>query len=103
MELDATPAAKLLLLESGQTIICELTTSMDGSSYHLIDPRVVMIQAARSSEDGESTETTIAYSDWMPLANTREFDLSSKYVVLVSDPLDSLVESYMRARGAANG
>ena len=100
MELDTTPATKLLLLESGQTIICELGASLDETSYNLIDPRVVMIQSARSIDDGESTETTISYSDWMPLADTREFSLSTKYVVLVTDPIESLVESYQRAKEA---
>lgn len=103
MELDTTPAAKLLLLESGQTIICELASSLDESSYRLIDPRVVMIQAARPIDGGESTETTVSYTDWMPLSSSREFTLSAKYVVLVTDPLDSLVDSYLRAREATNG
>ena len=92
------PAAKLLLLESGQTIIAGVTTTIEGDVYNLVDPRVVMIQSARSTEDGEGTETTVSYTDWMPLANSREFALSSKYVVLVTDPIETLVESYERAR-----
>ena len=103
MEIDTTPAPKLLLLESGQTIICELASTLEGDSYKLIDPRVVMIQSARSIDDGESTETTISYTDWMPLSSVREFTLSTRYVVLVTEPLDTLVESYMRAREATNG
>lgn len=95
------PAIKLLLLESGQTIIAGVTTNLEGDTYNLVDPRVVMIQSARSTEDGEGTETTVQYTDWMPLASSREFSLSARYVVLVTEPIETLVESYERAR--ANG
>ena len=87
---------KLLLLESGQTIITECVF-VDGS-YALYDPRVIQIAAAAPTEDGLGTQTTVNYSDWMPLAEGREFTLSERYVVLVKDPIPNLIESYARAR-----
>lgn len=90
---------KLLLLESGETLISEVVESIDGQNVLLSDPRIVIIQAARVNDGDEpTTTTTITYSDWMPLARDRSFTLSSKYVVLISTPIDSLVESYTRAR-----
>ena len=90
---DLSPAVGLFLLKSGETIISEFTQSMCGGTYNLDDPRVVMIQA--SSGDGESTQTTIAYSDWMPLSKERTYAVSSDWVVCRTEPLESLVESYL--------
>ena len=92
-EEDLAPAVGLFLLKSGETIISEFTQSMSGGTYRLDDPRVVMIQA--STGDGESTQTTIAYSDWMPLSKERSYTLSSDWVVCQTEPLESLVESYL--------
>ena len=91
------PEVKLLLLESGQTIITECTHTEPGM-YSLVDPRVIQIAAATPTEDGMGTATTVNYSDWMPLAHSRTFDLAERYIVLVTDPIPNLVESYMRAR-----
>ena len=88
---------KLLLLESGQTIITECAPGKKGT-YHLTDPRVIQIAAAAPTEDGLGTQTTVNYSDWMPLAEGREFVLSERYVVLVTEPIPNLIESYARAR-----
>ena len=88
---------KLLLLESGQTIITECAPGKKGT-YRLTDPRVIQIAAAAPTEDGLGTQTTVNYSDWMPLAEGREFVLSERYVVLVTDPIANLIESYERAR-----
>lgn len=87
------PKVNLFLLKSGETIISEFTLSLSAQTYFFDDPRVVMIQA--SAGDGETTQTTIAYSDWMPLAKERNFTVSSEWVVCRTEPLDSLVESYL--------
>ena len=84
---------QLFLLKSGETIISEYTQSLSGQTYFFDDPRIVMIQA--SSGDGETTQTTIAYSDWMPLSKERSFTVSSEWVVCRTEPLDSLVQSYL--------
>ena len=83
----------LFLLKSGETVISEFAQSLSGQTYFFYDPRVVMIQA--SAGDGESTQTTIAYSDWMPLAKERTFTVSADWVVCRNEPLDSLSESYL--------
>ena len=94
-EEDLTPETKveLFLLKSGETIISQFTQSLSGQTYFFEDPRVVMIQS--SSGDGDGTQTTIAYTDWMPLAKGRSYTVSSDWVVCRTQPLDSLVESYL--------
>ena len=92
------PVVKLVLLKNKETIISEVIESIDGSTYQLVDPRVVLLQASRPTEDGNSTSTTISYTDWMPLSESRTFTVSGDFVVLVTDPVESLVQSYTQAR-----
>ena len=89
----AEPAVGLFLLKSGETVISNYTTVMGGGSYVFEDPRAMLIQG--SGGDGESKSTTVAYADWMPLAQERTFTVSADWVVTVSRPLDSLIESYL--------
>lgn len=90
---DIDPAVGLFLLTTGESLISEYTTSIGDSSYTLIDPRSVMIES--SGIDGGSTSTTVAYADWMPLSQDRTFSVSSRQVITISRPLDSLIESYL--------
>ena len=92
------PVVKLVLLKNKETIISEVIESIDGSTYQLVDPRVVLLQASRPTEDGNSTSTTISYTDWMPLSESRTFTIPGDFVVLVTDPVESLVQSYTQAR-----
>lgn len=100
IDLMITPDApvKLVVLKSNETIISEVRDSIDGSTIDLIDPRVVILQAARPSDDGETTTTAISYTDWLPLSESRTFTIRTDYVVLVTDPIESLVQSYTQAR-----
>ncbi len=100
IDLMSTPdmAVKLVVLKSNETIIAEVRDSIDGSTIDLIDPRVVILQAARPSDDGESTTTAISYTDWLPLSESRTFTIRTDYVVLVTNPIESLVQSYTQAR-----
>ena len=92
------PVVKLVLLKNNETIIAEVRESIDGSSVQLIDPRVVLLQAARPSDDGQTTTTAISYTDWLPLSESRNFTIAGDYVVLITDPIESLVQSYTQAR-----
>lgn len=87
------PAVRLFLLKSGETIISEYEVSMSAKTYFFRDPRIVMIQSSSSS--GGEVNTTVAYSDWMPLSSSRSFTVSSDWIVTSSPALDSLVESYL--------
>ena len=92
------PVVKLVLLKNNDTIIAEVRESIDGSSVQLIDPRVVLLQAARPSDDGQTTTTAISYTDWLPLSESRNFTIDGDYVVLITDPIESPVQSYTQAR-----
>ena len=92
------PVVKLVVLKTNETIISEVRESLDFATVELIDPRVVILQAARPSEDGESTTTSISYTDWLPLSKDRNFVISSDHVVLITEPIESLTLSYKQAR-----
>ena len=86
-------SVKLLLLLNGEQVITQLIETMGSDSYTLRDPREVRLQS--TSSDGESVTSTIGYSDWFPLSADREIKLAKSYVVSVTRPLESLLESYV--------
>ena len=88
---DPTPSVKLLLLKSGETVISYVSESMCGTKLTLKNPRTVFIQSS------EENNTTVLFGDWMPLAQTRAFDIRMDYIVTSTDPLDSLIESYLES------
>ena len=90
---ETAPAVGLFLLTTGESVISEYTISMLGDEYTFIDPRSVMIES--SGGDGTNTTTTVAYADWMPLSQDRNFVVYKRQVITISRPLDSLVESYL--------
>ena len=89
---DSTPAVKMLSFRTGEVVITELSETLYSDTYVLSNPRVVFIDST-----GESS-TTVSFSDWMPLANTRKFTVNKDYIVCVTEPLDSLVDSYLANR-----
>lgn len=80
---------KLLLLQSGETIISKVTEEIYGGQYKLTDPNII------SYEENSNGETVVNYKTWMPLSNTRELTISGSYVVCATDPLETLVENYL--------
>lgn len=88
-------SVKLLLLLNGEQVITQLIDTIGSENYTLCDPREVRLQS--SSSDGETVTSTIGYSDWFPLSADREIKLAKSFVVSITRPLDSLLESYLGA------
>jgi len=103
--LDASPAVKLLLLKSGDTIISVVEESMCGTKLKLKNPRIAAFMPPGSITTTPplcSTSSDLCLSSlrlylWMPLAKTRTFDITMGYVVTSTDPIDSLVEIYLES------
>ena len=87
----AEASVGLFLLTTGESVITEYTISLAGDEYTFIDPRAVAIERTGA----ESTSTTVAYADWMPLSQDRIFSVARRQVITISRPLDSLMESYV--------
>ena len=88
-------SVKLLLLLNGEQVITQLIDTIGSDNYTLRDPREVRLQS--SSSDGETVTSTIGYSDWFPLSADREIKLAKSFVVSITRPLDSLLDSYIGA------
>jgi len=88
-------SVKLLLLLNGEQVITQLIETIGSDTYTLRDPREVRLQS--SSSDGETVTSTIGYSDWFPLSADREIKLAKSFVVSITRPLDSLLDSYIGA------
>ena len=89
---DPKPVVSLLSFNSGEVVISEMSDSLYGNTYRLHDPRLVVIEGASESS------TTVTFADWMPLANTRQFDVSKDFVVCISEPIESLEKSYLSSK-----
>ena len=92
---EATSSVKLLLLQSGEEVLCTFTESMYTDKCFLGNPMSVMVQSTTSEGGGERT-STVAFSDWMPLSEDRNIEVSRSYIVAVTTPIESLVESYQK-------
>lgn len=90
---DLQASVKLLLLLNGEQVLTQLIEHDYSDTYTLRDPREVRLQS--TSSDGESVTSTIGYSDWFPLSKDREIKLTKSFVVSITSPLDSLLESYI--------
>ena len=102
---DPTPSVKLLLLKSGETIISFVEESMCGTKVKLKNPRIVAFMPPGSittlpplcSTASDLSLSSLRLYLWMPLAKTRTFDIRMDYIVTSTDPLDSLIESYLES------
>ena len=83
---DPTPAVKLLLLRSGDTIISVVEESICGTKFKLKNPR--MANAYRVGMNDP-------LYPWMRDAKTRTFDIKMDYVVTSTDPIDHLAKIYL--------
>ena len=88
----------LFLLMDGTTLVSQYTENIGNDCYILENPLLASIQSS-SMTDGVFT-SSIAYDVWMPLSKDRKFTILKSIVVVVSKPLDTLVESY---KGNKNG
>ena len=84
---------KLLLLLSSEQLIAQVEESIDGKTVTIVDPRMVRLEETVS--DGNSVTSSVSFSEWMPLSKDRRFTLPSSYVVSITNPLDTLVETYL--------
>lgn len=90
---DLANSTKLLLLLSGEQILAQVEENMNGDVITVIDPREVRLEGTTS--DGESTTSSVAFSSWLPLSQTRRIEINKSYVVCMNTPIQSLVESYV--------
>ncbi len=90
----AEPVVGLFLLVDGTTIVSQYTESIQGDTFTLDQPLTATIESSSMVEGTFSS--SVAYDHWMPLAKGRKFILPKNKVITVSEPLDTLTESYMR-------
>jgi hypothetical protein len=89
-------AIKLVLLKSGDELICDLTNMEIGEEddkkvvgYYLSRPCLVDYQPT-----GEPNEFTIQLKQWMPLSANPLIPLAAGWVVTVLDPAKQLYDVY---------
>jgi len=84
---------KLVLLKSGELLLTKYQEYVGSDRVVLSDPKVV-ISRSSAADDGAVT-TTISYSNWMALSADTTFNVSADAIVTVTDPVQSLYDSYL--------
>ena len=97
-------SVKLLLLKSGEEVICEVQEMMDPDTkqpigFHLHKPFRLDIV---SNVDGgivldRQKGYQVSWFPWAPLSKERDFFLPSHHVLTAYDPLDSISYQYTAA------
>jgi hypothetical protein len=97
-------SVKLLLLKSGEEVICEVQEMMDPDTkqpigFHLHKPFRLDIV---SNVDGgividREKGYQVSWFPWAPLSKEKDFFLPSHHVLTAYDPLDSIAEQYLSA------
>lgn len=90
---------KLVLLKSGELLLTKYEEYTYSNSVKLSSPKVV-ISRSSATADGNVT-TTIQYSQWMGLSSDEDFIVQRDFIVTVSNPIQSLYDSYLE--GELNG
>ena len=94
MDIDETePNVKILLLQSGEQLVADVSECLTSDTILLKDPRGVVLQS--TSSDGQEISSTISYGIWFPLSESREIAISLNYIVAMEDPIQSLKQSYL--------
>ena len=84
---------KLVVLLNGEQLLAQVEESFGRDTITLIDPRQVRLEGTTS--DGEGSTSSVSYSYWLPLSEDRRIEIAKSYVVCITKPLDTLVESYL--------
>ena len=96
-------SVKLLLLKSGEEVICEAQELMDPETKEPIGFRLHKpFRLEIVSEDGgivfnREKGYQVSWFPWAPLSKDRDFYLPGHHVLTAYDPLDSISQQYVEA------
>jgi len=96
-------SVKLLLLKSGEEVICEAQELMDPETKEPIGFRLHKpFRLEIVSEDGgivfnREKGYQVSWFPWAPLSKDRDFYLPGHHVLTAYDPLDSIAQQYVEA------
>ena len=90
---------QLVLLKSGEEVIADVkelrNTNDELISYVFKDPYCIKIKKSQVLAEGESqTKHHLAYYKWMSLTKDNDIIVNKDWVVCITDPLDSVKQSY---------
>ena len=90
---------QLVLLKSGEEVIADVkelrNTNDELISYVFKDPYCIKIKKSQVLAEGENqTKHHLAYYKWMSLTKDNDIIVNKDWVVCITDPLDSVKQSY---------
>jgi hypothetical protein len=102
MIVDLTPivSVKLIVFLNGEQVLAEVEENFGNNTITLTNPIGVMVSAVEDADDSGDYKTTVSYGSWLPLAADRSIVIERSSIIAITDPIESLVESYL---GDVNG
>ena len=101
-------SVQLALLKSGEEVIADIKEFRDSDenlvSYFFGDPHCIKIKTQEvllEAEDAPPKHELIFYK-WMGLSKDKDIIVNKDWVVCITDPLDSIVESYEKRNYGRN-
>tara|TARA_R100001082_G_C4253692_1_gene112529 strand:- start:139 stop:546 length:408 start_codon:yes stop_codon:yes gene_type:complete len=101
-------SVQLALLKSGEEVIADIKEFRDSEdhlvSYLFKDPYTIKIKTSQVLIEGDgSPKHDVVYYKWMSLSKDDDIIVNSDWVVCITDPLDTIKESYeARMNGRRN-
>ena len=92
-------SVQLALLKSGEDVIADIKEYRDSDdnlvSYLFKDPFTIKIKTSQLLVEDESTpKHEVIYYKWISLSKDTDIVVSPDWVVCITDPLDSIKQSY---------
>tara|TARA_B100000700_G_scaffold51842_1_gene55182 strand:+ start:52 stop:483 length:432 start_codon:yes stop_codon:yes gene_type:complete len=92
-------SVQLALLKSGEDVIADIKEYRDSDdnlvSYLFRDPFTIKIKTSQLLVEDESTpKHEVIYYKWISLSKDTDIVVSPDWVVCITDPLDSIKQSY---------
>lgn len=95
-------AVKLILLKSGEDIICDLKEMVTEEEklvgYYLEKPCIVKVKdiSTEVKEKENSAKFNIVLYPWIPLSKDKSIPVPLDWVVTIVDPVDKLFDMYKK-------
>lgn len=83
---------KLLRMKSGEDVLCDVTETE--SDYRVSDPAVLMPMSSANDK------MQMAMVPWQPFSKCKEFDISKRWIITVSEPTQEVEDNYRKIFGS---
>jgi len=93
-------SVQLALLKSNEEVIADIKEFRDSDDnlvqYLFKDPHTVQIKTPELLTEDATPKYHVVFRKWMSLSKDTDFFVNKDWIVCITDPLDSILDSYTR-------